>query len=336
MGPFPGSLIGVAHSRPLVISPLPFTAAHKRKRRVVEGNGGESGSRPAAMMEEITEEVEDEYEDEDMIIDSEIVKHNTPVVTGKALEFLHFGTTSKAPDLDPKNYSVGELLKILHIHAPISNQEELLEHGRLLIKKYLSEQQQEYAEFFALALKRLLEDYSTVETFFRIQTKRTNGRSAMSLIQATEPTYLVNVSSKNETADIEKSVEPEDSGVGSVFHFVSRGIDSPNEDNEAERHEVGAKADEGMGEGVEVGVEAEERVVSKIVSAPLPKISPRKITRKISRPVVRLSFASNHECNLISTLRERLGNMLTSGPHSKWIEVVSHWFFLVFLRIRFV
>ena len=135
-------------------------------------------------------------------------------------------------------------------------------------------------------------------------------------------------------------MEPEDSGVGSVFHFVSRGIDSPNEDNEAERHEVGAKADAGAGGGAEVGVEAgaeaEERVVSKIVSAPAPKISPRKITRKISRPVVRLSFASNHECNLISTLRERLGNMLTSGPHSKWIEVVSHWFFLVFLRIRFV
>lgn len=72
---------------------------------------------------------------------------------------------SEKPDLNAGNYSIGDLLNILDINVPV-NQEELLEHGRLLIKKYISEEQPEYAEFYAKALQRLLNNYSEVEKYF--------------------------------------------------------------------------------------------------------------------------------------------------------------------------
>ena len=72
---------------------------------------------------------------------------------------------SEKPDLNAGNYSIRDLLNILDINVPV-NQEELLEHGRLLIKKYISEEQPEYAEFYAKALERLLNNYSEVEKYF--------------------------------------------------------------------------------------------------------------------------------------------------------------------------
>jgi hypothetical protein len=72
---------------------------------------------------------------------------------------------SEKPDMDVKNYSIEDLLKILNIDLPM-NQEELLEHGKDFINKYINEGQPEAAAFFTNALKRLLENFKAVEAFF--------------------------------------------------------------------------------------------------------------------------------------------------------------------------
>lgn len=67
-------------------------------------------------------------------------------------------------DFNVNNYSIEDLLKILDINVPISK-EELLEHGKKFIKKYINENQQGYAKFFTEALQKLLKNYQQVEDF---------------------------------------------------------------------------------------------------------------------------------------------------------------------------
>lgn len=71
---------------------------------------------------------------------------------------------SETPDMDVKNYSIEDLLKIMNVDLPM-DQEELLEHGKDFINKYINENQPEAAAFFTNALKRLLENFKAVESF---------------------------------------------------------------------------------------------------------------------------------------------------------------------------
>lgn len=59
---------------------------------------------------------------------------------------------SESPNLNINNYSIEELLNILDINYPI-NEEQLLEHGKEYIEKYIAENQPEFAAFFAKALE---------------------------------------------------------------------------------------------------------------------------------------------------------------------------------------
>ena len=70
---------------------------------------------------------------------------------------------SEKPDMDVKNYSIEDLLKIMNVDLPM-DQEELLEHGKDFINKYINEDP-EAAAFFTNALKRLLENFKAVESF---------------------------------------------------------------------------------------------------------------------------------------------------------------------------
>jgi len=69
---------------------------------------------------------------------------------------------SEPPNLNIKNYSIEELLNILDIDYPI-NQEQLLEHGKTYIEKYIAESQPEYAGFFAKALEKLINNFDEIE-----------------------------------------------------------------------------------------------------------------------------------------------------------------------------
>ena len=72
---------------------------------------------------------------------------------------------SEPPNLNIKNYSIEELLNILDIDYPI-NQEQLLEHGKTYIEKYIAESQPEYAGFFAKALEKLINNFDDIEKNF--------------------------------------------------------------------------------------------------------------------------------------------------------------------------
>ena len=78
---------------------------------------------------------------------------------------------SEKPDMDVKNYSIEDLLKIFDIDIPV-DQEELLERGKDLINKYINEDQQEAAAFYTKALQRLLENFKEVEDFFESKNKK--------------------------------------------------------------------------------------------------------------------------------------------------------------------
>lgn len=71
---------------------------------------------------------------------------------------------SEKPDLDPENYSVGDLIKILNIGSSISK-EELVDYGKTYISKYITEDQ-EKAAFFAKAIKRLIDNFDDIEDYF--------------------------------------------------------------------------------------------------------------------------------------------------------------------------
>lgn len=78
---------------------------------------------------------------------------------------------SEKPDMDVKNYSIEDLLKIFDIDIPV-DQEELLERGKDLINKYINEDQQEAAAFYTKALQRLLENFKEVESFFEPKNEK--------------------------------------------------------------------------------------------------------------------------------------------------------------------
>ena len=69
---------------------------------------------------------------------------------------------SESPNLNINNYSIEELLNILDINYPI-NEEQLLEHGKGYIEKYIAENQPEFAAFFAKALEKLINSFEEIE-----------------------------------------------------------------------------------------------------------------------------------------------------------------------------
>jgi len=78
---------------------------------------------------------------------------------------------SGKPDMNVKNYSIEDLLKIFDIDIPV-DQEELLERGKNLINKYINEDQQEAAAFYTKALQRLLENFKEVWAFFEPKNEK--------------------------------------------------------------------------------------------------------------------------------------------------------------------
>jgi hypothetical protein len=121
---------------------------------------------------------------------------------------------SETPDMDVKNYSIEDLLKIMNVDLPMG-QEELLEHGKDFINKYINEDP-EAAAFFTNALKRLLENFKAVESFLNptknpeeqyaentLENQYYNDGSVLQKVANTIPNRQNNVSTISENHSIQ-------------------------------------------------------------------------------------------------------------------------------------
>jgi len=121
---------------------------------------------------------------------------------------------SEKPDMDVKNYSIEDLLKIMNVDLPM-DQEELLEHGKDFINKYINEDP-EAAAFFTNALKRLLENFKAVESFLNptknpeeqyaentLENQYYNDGSVLQKVANTIPNRQNNVSTISENHSIQ-------------------------------------------------------------------------------------------------------------------------------------